>query len=205
MKWCYSFDEERYDGDFDSPEDAAENAFEEGDSIFHGGVDSVHVAEVWPPEEFLDKKRIGEAVEERLQEMLGDVVGEVCECFELSDEQCIELGTKIVNWVLISGGGFKCYGVKNVQVRHKNPVMQHLAEAVNWLCECGETCSPFSDKWRWNGEAWEHHHGYPVGHVVAVDMAAKAIEVSAMLSAAKIPADWGQAAVRAEQEKDGGA
>lgn len=32
----------------------------------------------------------------------------------------------------------------------------------HWQCECGamadNTC-------RWNGDAWEHHHGYPVGHV----------------------------------------
>jgi hypothetical protein len=30
---------------------------------------------------------------------------------------------------------------------------------------CGEKPDPVSPKWRWNGERWEHHHGYPVGHI----------------------------------------
>lgn len=48
------------------------------------------------------------------------------------------------------------------------PIGQHLREASNWLCECGERAH-CSEKWRWNGTNWEHHHGYPIGHVEAKD------------------------------------
>lgn len=40
--------------------------------------------------------------------------------------------------------------------------------ATDWLCECGKR--PGNDvhtKWRWDGENWQHYHGYPIGHVIA--------------------------------------
>lgn len=40
-------------------------------------------------------------------------------------------------------------------------------DPTEWLCDCGQRCDPMAAEWRWNGRDWEHHHGYPVGHVTA--------------------------------------
>jgi len=42
-----------------------------------------------------------------------------------------------------------------------------FANAIKWRCECGGSCDPSAAEWRWTGEVWQHHHGYPMGHVDA--------------------------------------
>ncbi len=34
-----------------------------------------------------------------------------------------------------------------------------------WECECGTKLNEAGADFRFNGRAWEHHHGYPLGHV----------------------------------------
>ncbi len=52
-------------------------------------------------------------------------------------------------------------------VQARRELSRLFAEAHEWLCECGERPNSLSAQWRWNGEAWEHYHGYPIGHVQA--------------------------------------
>ena len=49
----------------------------------------------------------------------------------------------------------------------KQVIREFAAEAKAWRCECGAICNPASAEWRWNGQQWEHSHGYPLGHVTA--------------------------------------
>jgi hypothetical protein len=34
-----------------------------------------------------------------------------------------------------------------------------LAQAKEWVCECGQRCEPTDPNWKWNGTDWEHVHG----------------------------------------------
>lgn len=36
-----------------------------------------------------------------------------------------------------------------------------------WRCECGAAVNPVDGAWRFDGAHWQHHHGYPIGHVYA--------------------------------------
>lgn len=46
-------------------------------------------------------------------------------------------------------------------------LIEHLSNAPNWICDCGQRGDAGSSEWRWNGTVWEHYHGYPIGHCAA--------------------------------------
>ena len=47
-------------------------------------------------------------------------------------------------------------------------LIQFLHDAKKFKCSvCGEIANPTNPDWRWNGENWEHYHGYPIGHMPA--------------------------------------
>lgn len=52
------------------------------------------------------------------------------------------------------------------QIKQTIERLFHIDNARDWLCDCGERVNPFSSKFRWDGENWQHHHNYPMGHVI---------------------------------------
>lgn len=57
---------------------------------------------------------------------------------------------------------------KNIPLSKKARKMVEYMNPRNWRCmKCGKRPEFASEEWRWNGQAWEHSHGWPIGHVPA--------------------------------------
>lgn len=104
--YCYSTDEERYHGNFSTEEEAIAEASAEGRGFWLGEVDY--------PSDFLSPYFVGDGIVDNLTELLHDQVGEVAECFTMTDEQKIEVG-KVVIAMIDASPGFHCFGVKNIR------------------------------------------------------------------------------------------
>jgi hypothetical protein len=68
---------------------------------------------------------------------------------------------------LVKAGALIAAEIDRLQRQAASKPPEAVACAQEWRCECGAAPSPTSAAWRWNGQDWEHHHGYPIGHVIA--------------------------------------
>lgn len=51
----------------------------------------------------------------------------------------------------------------------KDLVSEWNESARSQVCpECGASPVIDSYDWRWDGEFWQHYHGYPIGHIQCV-------------------------------------
>lgn len=113
-QWCYSVNEENYHGQYDS----IEEAHGEAHSHLHndmeiGDVQTYWIAEVAPAHEFLAPQRLGEWIEEHVDESLGDDIGWDDHLVELKPTEREELGRMVIDY-LRKANAFRAYGVKKV-------------------------------------------------------------------------------------------
>lgn len=107
--YCYSYDEERFSGDFDTEAEALAEAFNGSASY-----ESAYVGVVRDPIEFFTPEGVGRDIFDRISEQLGEEVGEVAECFAMKPEELQALGGLVLDFI-VTGPGFSCFGVKDVK------------------------------------------------------------------------------------------
>lgn len=106
--FCYSHDEERFHGDFNTEAEALTEVFSSA------GNDRVYIGEVCHPSEYFTPQGVGADIFERISEQLGEEVGEVAECFTMTGLERESLGAMVLQFIS-DGPGFSCFGVKNVR------------------------------------------------------------------------------------------
>ncbi len=110
MKYCYSYNEEEFTGEFDSRESAEVEAFaERGDNTV------AYIGEVTDAKELLypSSEHIGDMLYDFLKEDLYESVGEAVDNFVMTSDQQRQLGQAVIDYVE-QHFGFNCFGVKNV-------------------------------------------------------------------------------------------
>ncbi len=116
-KWCYSTDEERYTGSFDTEAEACAEA--EGQlecDMLPGDTATYYIAHVAPADALLNARRLGEWAEEHMDETLADEIGWDDHIVELTSDEKEELGRMMIEYVK-SKNGFRAWGVKGIQKR----------------------------------------------------------------------------------------
>lgn len=117
-KYSYSLDGERYNGQFDTEEEAlAEVGQEAEDECEPGDERIVYTATIAPATDFLRKNNalwIGERIEEDIECNLNDDIGWDDRIVELTNEQREELGKLVIEW-MCTHAHFNCWGVVDVK------------------------------------------------------------------------------------------
>lgn len=117
IKWCYSTDEERFSGSFDTEEEAASEAEQQLEcDMLPGDTASYYIGQIAPADTLLNAHRLGDWAEEHMDETLADEIGWDDHIVELTKDEKEELGRLMIEYVK-SKQGFRAWGVKNVQTR----------------------------------------------------------------------------------------
>jgi hypothetical protein len=109
--WCYSLNEENFDGQYETEEEAKAEAEQElDDNIEIGDLATYWIAQSKPAEEFLNPDTIGQNIQENLDEWLADDIGWDDVIVQLTSEKSRELGQLVLKFIR-DNDGFKVYGV----------------------------------------------------------------------------------------------
>jgi hypothetical protein len=110
-KWCYSVNEENFNGSYDTEEEAHSEAQEHLDCDMEVG----DTAEYWignpkPAEEFLRPDMVGQSIVEQVDEWLADDIGWDDHIVELTTAEATELGNMVIQYIR-KVNGFRAYGI----------------------------------------------------------------------------------------------
>lgn len=127
--WCYSTNEEDFNGPFDTEvaaKNAAIQALDESKYRHLGDEANYWIANVAPAESFLHADRLGDWVVECLNEWLADeILSDGYELCDLNPDEQKELGEIIINFVK-QKSGFKRFGVAGA-VKHSHLITEQGA------------------------------------------------------------------------------
>jgi hypothetical protein len=110
-KWCYSVNEENFNGSYDTEEEAHSEAQQHLSYDMEVG----DTAEYWignqkPAEDFLRPDMVGQSIAEQVDEWLADDIGWDDHIVELTTAEATELGNMVIQYIR-KVDGFRAYGI----------------------------------------------------------------------------------------------